>query len=33
VDGELAKVGNNPLAAEFFGDYGSGTGAAKKVGN
>ena len=33
VDGELAEVGGNPLAPEFFGYGGGGSGATEEVGN
>ena len=33
VDGELAEVGDNPLAAELFGDGGGGAGAAEEIGD
>ena len=33
VDGELAQVGDDPLAAQFFGHGGRGAGAAEEVGD
>ena len=33
VDGELAEVGADPLAAEFLGDGGGGAAAAEEVGD
>ena len=33
MDGELAEVRGYPLALQFFGDSGSGAGAAEKIGD
>ncbi len=33
VDGELAEIGGDPLAAQFFGHGGGSAGAAEEIGD